>query len=120
MVINLDFDGTCVEHKYPRIGKSIGAEPILLELVNKGHKLILFTMRDGKTLKDAVDWFVERNIPLYGVQRNPNQHWTSSPKSLADLIIDDTNLFMPLINENGSSYCDWGKIREELVNKGIL
>lgn len=120
MVINLDFDGTCVKHKYPLIGDSIGAEPVLRELTEKGHQLILFTMRDGSTLKDAVNWFKKNNIPLYGIQRNPNQHWTSSPKSLADLIIDDTNLFMPLIYDNGSAYCDWKKIREELVRQGIL
>lgn len=41
IVIALDFDGTCVSHKFPEIGKGIGAIPVLKELVAKGHKLIL-------------------------------------------------------------------------------
>ena len=53
MIIAVDFDGTCVSHDYPYIGKEIGAAPVLRELVSAGHELILFTMRDGKTLKEA-------------------------------------------------------------------
>ena len=46
MVIAVDFDGTCVTHDYPAVGKEIGAVPVLKALVQAGHKLILFTMRD--------------------------------------------------------------------------
>ena len=95
--ILIDFDSTCVTHEYPRVGKNIGAEPVLKELVAKGHKLILFTMRSGKTLDDAVEWFKKHEIPLYGIQTNPSQSsWTTSPKAHGDLIIDDTGLFMPM------------------------
>ena len=52
MIIAVDFDGTCVSHDYPYIGKEIGAAPVLRELVAAGHDLILFTMRDGKLLKE--------------------------------------------------------------------
>ena len=45
MIICVDFDGTCVTHDFPEIGKDIGAIPILLRLVDAGHKLILYTMR---------------------------------------------------------------------------
>ena len=55
MKIGIDFDGTCVTHEYPKIGKDIGAVPVLKELVEKGHKLILNTMRSGKELEDAVE-----------------------------------------------------------------
>ena len=41
MIIAVDFDGTCVTHKYPDIGEDIGAVPVLKELVDKGHRLIL-------------------------------------------------------------------------------
>ena len=37
----VDFDGTCVTHEYPEIGQDIGAIPVLQELVNRGHKLVL-------------------------------------------------------------------------------
>lgn len=45
MIIGIDFDGTCVTHEFPDVGKDIGATPVLKELTDKGHKLILFTMR---------------------------------------------------------------------------
>ena len=87
MIIALDFDGTCVTHEFPNVGKDIGAVPVLKELVAKGHKLILWTMRSdrevlgatrnefiidekGTFLTDAVNWFKENDIPLYGIQKN--------------------------------------------------
>lgn len=45
MIIAVDFDGTCVTHEFPEVGKDIGAVPVLKELVKKGHKIILYTMR---------------------------------------------------------------------------
>ena len=81
MYIAVDFDGTCVTHDYPRIGKEIGATKVLKHLVEAGHKLILNTMRSGKELQDAIHWFNENGIELYGVNENPIQkHWTTSPK----------------------------------------
>lgn len=79
--INIDYDGTCVAHDFPRISKDIGAIDVLLKLTNAGHKLILFTMRSDKAdvatvepgihnesanyLTQAVNWFYDNNIPLY-------------------------------------------------------
>ena len=77
LTIAIDFDGTCVTHEYPYLGTDIGAEPVLKELVAAGHKLILYTMRSDKLEKIAVEWFKERNIPLYAVNINPEQKkWT--------------------------------------------
>jgi conserved hypothetical protein len=45
MIIAVDFDGTCVTHEFPRVGEEIGAAEVLKELTDKGHKIILFTMR---------------------------------------------------------------------------
>lgn len=45
MIIAVDFDGTCVTHEFPRVGAEIGAAEVLKELTDKGHKIILFTMR---------------------------------------------------------------------------
>lgn len=130
--ILLDFDGTCVTHGYPKIGKDIGAVPVLKELVNKGHNLILFTMRgSGKLsidrfgtdgLEDAVKWFENNDIKLYGIQTNPTQkHWTNSPKAHGDLIIDDTALGIPLINNPKlGKYVNWTKVKEMLINQNIL
>jgi hypothetical protein len=93
MQILIDFDGTVVTHAYPKIGYDIGAITVLKELVDNGHQLILFTMRSdkddtnldlisdstslqakGKYLSDAVKWFAENEISLFGIQTNPEQH----------------------------------------------
>lgn len=73
IILAIDFDGTCTTHDYPRIGKDIGAVPVLQRLVAAGHKLIINTMRSGKELDKAVKWFEENGIKLYGIQTNPTQ-----------------------------------------------
>lgn len=61
MVIGVDFDGTIVEHRYPEIGEEKPfATEILKMLIADRHKLILWTMRNGKLLDEAVQWCAER------------------------------------------------------------
>ena len=141
--ICVDFDGTCVTHEFPKIGVEIGATEVLKELVANGHKLILFTMRSdvvnptgednelhlksGNYLTDAVNWFKERDIPLYGIQTNPTQHtWTTSPKAYGQLFIDDAALGCPLVYGNNHvqysdrPFVDWEKVRSLLVEMNVL
>jgi hypothetical protein len=118
MYIAIDFDGTCVTHDYPRVGKDIGAVPVLKKLTDSGHQLILNTMRSGKELVDAVQWFADNDIPLYGANENPTQkEWTLSPKVYAHLYIDDAALGCPLMFDHAVSnrpFVNW-----ELVDKYI-
>ena len=123
--IVVDFDGTVVYHKYPVVGSDVPmAVEVLKELVKEGHRLILFTMRSRRnnTLRDATDWFEEKGIELFGVQRHPDQGiWTDSPKAYGQIIIDDAALGAPLqVSDEGDAYVDWVKIREILVEKGLL
>lgn len=121
--IAVDFDGTCVKYEYPNVGGSIGAEGVLKELVDNGHQLILYTMRTGRTLEDAKEWFAINNIPLFGVQYDPDQaKWTSSNKCYAHLYIDDAALGIPLIKQEDlvKPYVDWPKVRELLKEKDYL
>ena len=123
VVIAVDFDGTCVTHDYPYIGSDIGAVPVLRELVDAGYNLVLNTMRSGLLEKDAVRWFKENNIPLYGVNCNPDQKsWTSSPKVFADLYIDDAALGIPLKTSQTSTrpFVDWVEVRKLLIALGYL
>ena len=115
-VIAVDFDGTVVTHAYPEIGEDAGAVPVLKELTGNGCRLILYSMRHGKLLDQAVDWFRTRGIPLYAVNENP------SPKVHADLYIDDSNLGCPLrfIDGEKRPVADWERIREQLVREGFL
>lgn len=123
LVIAVDFDGTCVTHEYPYIGQDVGAVPVLKELVEQGHQLILYTMRSGKLEKEALAWFKQHDIPIYAVNINPAQKkWTKSPKVHADVYIDDGALGCPLIHSPHTSrpYVDWVKVREWLIAEQIL
>ena len=124
MYIAIDFDGTCVTHDYPRIGKEIGATKVLKRLVEAGHKLILNTMRSDKELQDAVNWFKKNGIELYGVNENPTQkRWTNSPKVYAHMYIDDAALGCPLINApelSDRQFVDWDSVGRKLIHMGII
>lgn len=128
MDILIDFDGTCVTHDFPKVGKDIGSIPVLKELTEKGHNLILFTMRsntsEGTYLDDAVERFKDNEIPLFGIQEHPNQkEWTSSPKAYGQLIIDDIGLGIPL-NYNSfiskRNYVCWNSVEKLLKLQDII
>jgi hypothetical protein len=141
MDILIDFDGTCVTHAFPEVGIDIGAKSVLKKLISSGHRLILFTMRanraeknptgseeildvTGNFLDDAVNWFKERNIPLYGIQTNPTQkQWTTSPKAYGHMMIDDSALGCPLDLDHEISdrpFVDWKKVELMLIHRGII
>jgi hypothetical protein len=124
MIIAIDFDGTCVTHEYPKIGRFIGAQKVLHALVEKGHQLILWTMRSGKYRDEAVKWFEDCSIPLLGVNENPTQkEWTDSPKVYAHLYIDDAALGIPLLSTlalGERPYVDWKEIENMLQDRGVL
>ncbi|MCC5807595.1 MAG: hypothetical protein JJU00_14825 [Opitutales bacterium] len=117
LTIAVDFDGTCVTHEWPHVGREIGATPVLRRMIAQGAQLILWTMRSGIHLQDALEWFTARDIPLYGVQRNPTQDtWTKSPKAYAHLYIDDAALGCPLIHGRSGTlpYVDWKTVESIL------
>jgi hypothetical protein len=121
-IFAIDFDGTCVTHEYPNVGREIGAAPVLKEMVEAGAKLILWTMRSGECLRDAIDWFEKHAIPLFGINTNPEQHtWTASPKAYAHTYIDDAAFGVPLItSKDERPYVDWGLVREELLPTSLV
>ena len=107
MIIGVDFDGTIVEDRYPEIGSEIPfATDTLKMLIKEHHRLILWTVREGRYLEDAVNWCRERGVEFYAVNRDypeettgNNQHF--SRKLKADVWIDDRNL---------GGLPDWGTI----------
>lgn len=95
MIIALDFDGTIVQHKYPEIGSEIPfATATIRKLIEEKHRIILWTVRRGKLLQDAVDWCNERGIEFYAVNKSYPEEEISEGycKVNADLFIDDRNL----------------------------
>jgi len=94
--IAIDFDGTIVEHEYPKIGKEkLFAFQTLKELEKLGVRLILWTFRTGKELDDAVNYCRLNGIEFYAVNKNyPEEVFdeTVSRKIDADIYIDDKNI----------------------------
>lgn len=115
MIIAIDFDGTIVEHKYPAIGRELPfAIETLKKLSDDRHKLILWTVREGKLLDEAIAFCRERGLEFYAVNRDypeeekgGNNHF--SRKLKADVFIDDRNL---------GGLPDWGTIYE-MINKRL-
>lgn len=114
MIIAIDFDGTIVEHKYPEIGEEIpfATETIKMLIADK-HQVILWSVREGKLLEDAVNWCKERGIEFYAVNKDYpeekkefNEHY--SRKLKADLFIDDRNI---------GGLPDWGQIYAMIRDK---
>ena len=107
MTIAVDFDGTIVEHRYPEIGEELPfATETLKMLIADHHKLILWSVREGKLLDDAVNWCRERGVEFYAVnrdypeeQKENNNHY--SRKLKVDMFIDDRNI---------GGLPDWGTI----------
>ena len=82
-IFSIDFDGTCVTNEFPKVGKNIGAQYVLQYLLQNGSKIILFTVRgngqfsfnseplETNVLQDAIVWFADNHINLYGINKNP-------------------------------------------------
>lgn len=113
MIIAVDFDGTIVEHRYPAIGEE---KPFAIEtlkmLIRDRHQLILWSVREGQLLEEAVQWCRERGVEFWAVNRDypeedprHNQHF--SRKLKADIFIDDRNL---------GGLPDWGTIYQMITH----
>lgn len=107
MVIAVDFDGTIVEHRYPEIGEERPfATETLKMLIRDRHQLILWSVREGKLLDDAVEWCRQRGVEFWAVNRDYPEETTDNNQSFsrkikADLFIDDRNI---------GGLPDWGTI----------
>ena len=114
MTIAVDFDGTIVTHEYPNIGKEIPfAVQTLKMLQADGHKIILWTVREGDLLRDAIQWCREKGLEFYAANKDypeeeeqNNNHY--SRKLKADIWIDDRNI---------GGLPDWGTIYQIIKNK---
>lgn len=114
MIIAVDFDGTIVEHRYPKIGAPIPFAIDTLKLLQRDkHLLILWTVREGALLQEAIDYCRERGIEFYAhnsnyveEQNKPGHHF--SRKLKADLFIDDRNI---------GGLPDWGVIYEMIQTR---
>ena len=112
MIIAVDFDGTIVEHKYPAIGNELPfATSTLRMLASERHRLILWTVRRGKLLEEAVEWCRKHGVEFYAVNRNFPEEVVENDggycKVNAELFIDDRNL---------GGLPDWGNIYKMITS----
>ena len=112
--IAIDFDGTIVTHEYPKIGTEIPfAIETLKMLIRDHHRLILWSVREGQLLQEAVDWCKERGVEFWAVNKDyPEERFENnnhfSRKLKADYFIDDRNI---------GGLPDWGQIYQ-IISQG--
>jgi hypothetical protein len=117
MTIAVDFDGTIVRHRYPAIGEEIPfATQTLRQLIEDRHQLILWSVREGQLLDEAVEWCRKRGVEFYAVNRDYpeediqlNEHF--SRKLKVDLFIDDRTV---------GGLPDWGTIYQMIHDRKTL
>ncbi len=116
MNIAVDFDGTIVTHEYPNIGKELPfAVETLRQLQRDGHKIILWSVREGQLLEEAIEWCRARGLEFYASNKDypeetrQDKHY--SRKLKAELFIDDRNL---------GGIPDWGTIYRMINEKLTL
>jgi len=113
MIIAVDFDGTIVTHEYPRIGKEI---PFAIDTLKRlqsipDHLIVLWTVREGAELEEAVGYCRKRGLEFYAVNNNYPEEKAENqePRKLkADIFIDDRNL---------GGLPDWGVIYQMIKSK---
>lgn len=92
MTIAVDFDGTIVEHEYPKIGK---LKPNAKETINKwyeqGHKIIIWSCRYDEGIQEVIDFLNDNKIKFHTFNKNVDldDNFDPYPKIYADLYIDD-------------------------------
>lgn len=104
-IIAIDFDGTIVEHSYPKIGKEmLFAFDTIKALEDKGHRLILWTYREGPLLEEALNYCKKNGVWFYAANENyPGERIEGdyARKVNADIFIDDRNV---------GGFLGWSKI----------
>lgn len=116
MTIAVDFDGTIVTHEYPKIGRDIPFAIDTLKRLQKDFQviLVLWTVREGRLLDEAVEYCRERGLEFYAVNANypeENEREQQPRKLKADLFIDDRNL---------GGLPDWGVIYQMIASGNYL
>src|SRR5674476_185776 len=97
MIIAVDFDGTIVTHEYPKIGREIPFAIDSLKRLQENHQyqIVLWTVREGVALDEALEYCRSRGLEFYAVNNNYPEETPKDgqPRKIkADLFIDDRNL----------------------------
>ena len=95
-IVAVDFDGTLsLDSQYPNIGRfNTHLYEALMELKGIGWSIVLWTCREGKELKEAVEWCANNGLKFDAINENPPEVPFKSRKVVADMYIDD-RAYMP-------------------------
>lgn len=113
MIVAIDFDGTVVKHAYPAIGEPVpGAIEGIRELQERAVRWILWTMRSGPELAEALAYLRSNGCEPWGVNENPEQRaWSASPKAYAAYYVDDAAIGCPLVFHGTlRPWVDWERV----------
>lgn len=96
MIFAVDFDGTLCRNAWPGIGAENAALIGWLKRRKQmGDTLILWTMREGEKLLEAIDWCAVHGLRFDAVNDNAEeqkQAFGNNPRKVyADCYIDDHN-----------------------------
>lgn len=113
----VDFDGTLCENKWPDIGEpNVDLIKFLKDIIKaNGHYLILYTMREGQKLDEAVAWCRKQGLYFDAVNDNVQvmkAFYGNNPRKVyADWYIDDHNATvigaLPYHPGNESKFTEW-------------
>lgn len=97
MVYAIDFDGTLCEDKFPEIGEPhVNRINNVKRLQEDGHKVILWTCRNGAALDKAVEWCNQQGLTFDAVNENLPEvqaKWGGDTRKVyCNYYIDDKNL----------------------------
>jgi len=130
MTIFLDFDGTVVEHCYPKIGKiNPGSFKVINKLHNAGHRIVLNTYRadcaDG-TKEEAVMFmnncpYLDFNILETTSLKKPPPQWENPNPSNILMYIDDNSVGIPMRDgfHVGTKMVNWEELDKLFEKNGI-
>lgn len=113
LIIAIDFDGTIVEDQYPKIGNPmVFAFETLKKLEEDGHRLILWTYRSGRKLKEAVEFCKKNGVEFYAVNESYDKEELDgiSRKINADIFIDDRNI---------GGFIGWGEVYHKITDSPL-
>lgn len=93
-IIAVDFDGTLSKGRWPEVGvPNYLLIDKLIHLQKAGHKLILWTCREGDALHNAIEWCEGMNLVFDAINDNlpevTEMYGNNSRKISCDIYIDD-------------------------------
>lgn len=113
-VVAVDFDGTLAHGKFPEITDlDTAAVELLMQFQSAGGEVVLWTCRNGRALRAAVDAVAELGLTFDAVNAEAPSTLTWfttsdgwSPKVFANLYVDDKS--------TGSGVVDWPSVAVDL------